>query len=184
MKNHEFILTLFLASAVLIGALFYYIYSSSLKPKSENEGIQNPTQKRYFFFLVYIAVFAILFSITIPKSPYYLFADKAPDKVVYVAAKQFMFVLSEQAIDAKNPKSEKIVIQSGKPVEFRVTSLDVNHGFAIYNSKAELVTQTQAMPGYVNRLRWVFNEPGTYNILCLEFCGSAHAYMRSSFIVK
>ncbi len=37
-------------------------------------------------------------------------------------------------------------------VEFRVTSLDVNHGMAIFDPDGKLVGQTQAMPGYVNRL--------------------------------
>jgi cytochrome c oxidase subunit 2 len=50
----------------------------------------------------------------------------------------------------------------GKPVEFQVTSTDVNHGFGLYNSDLQMVAQTQAMPGYVNRLRYTFTTPGTY----------------------
>lgn len=69
-------------------------------------------------------------------------------------------------------------------IEFRVTSFDVNHGFAIYDPSNKLIAQTQAMPGYVNRLRWKFSEPGNYNILCLEYCGMAHQGMRASFTVK
>jgi cytochrome c oxidase subunit 2 len=41
------------------------------------------------------------------------------------------------------------------------------------------MTQTQAMPGYVNRLRMVFAQPGTYTVLCLEFCGMSHHRMRA-----
>ncbi|MBS1485974.1 MAG: hypothetical protein JST43_00190 [Bacteroidetes bacterium] len=127
----------------------------------------------------------ILLLVTIPKSPYFLFTGENPSKVVYVAAKQYSFTLSSSAIDPQNPVStEAIELPAGQPVEFRVTSLDVNHGFGIYNERAELVTQTQAMPGYVNRLRWEFTEPGTYNILCLEFCGAAHSFMRTTFTVK
>ncbi|MBS1759343.1 MAG: hypothetical protein JST23_04385 [Bacteroidetes bacterium] len=98
---------------------------------------------------------------------------------------QYYFFMSEQAIDPAKPSgADSIIIPVGQPVEFRVTSLDVNHGFGIYNSDAQLVTQTQAMPGYVNRLRWKFDTPGTYHILCLEYCGANHPNMRTSFIVK
>lgn len=65
-------------------------------------------------------------------------------------------------------------IRTGEPVEFRVTSGDVNHGFGIYNAAGRLLTQTQAMPGVTNRLVHTFTEPGTYRILCLEYCGLAH----------
>ncbi|HMM47686.1 MAG TPA: cytochrome C oxidase subunit II [Thiobacillaceae bacterium] len=65
----------------------------------------------------------------------------------------------------------------GQPVEFHVTSADINHGFGIYDENMRLVGQTQAMPGYVNKLRFVFDEPGTYKALCMEYCGVAHHAM-------
>lgn len=71
----------------------------------------------------------------------------------------------------------------GQPVVFNVTSEDVNHGFAIYDEDMQLVAQTQAMPGYRNRLMHVFERPGTYRILCLEYCGVAHHDMDAEFRV-
>jgi cytochrome c oxidase subunit 2 len=71
----------------------------------------------------------------------------------------------------------------GQPVEFRVTSEDINHGFAIYDPEMRLVAQTQAMPGYTNRLNYTFSKPGTYKVLCLEYCGIAHHNMISEIKV-
>ncbi len=185
MSGHSLLLTIFLASAVLIGTIFYYIYSTSLKPKNDTNGVKNPTQKRFFFFAILAFVVIVLLTITIPKSPYFIFANETPSKVVYVAARQFSFAMSYKAIDPKGEIEDvPIELNVGDLVEFRVTSLDVNHGFGVYNDKAELLTQTQAMPGYVNRLRWKFTEPGTYHILCLEYCGAAHSLMRTQFTVK
>ncbi|HEY6095215.1 MAG TPA: cytochrome C oxidase subunit II [Gallionellaceae bacterium] len=65
----------------------------------------------------------------------------------------------------------------GKPIEFQVNAADVNHGFAIYDPNMRIVTQTQAMPGVTNVLRYTFREPGTYRILCLEYCGVGHHTM-------
>jgi cytochrome c oxidase subunit 2 len=74
-------------------------------------------------------------------------------------------------------------VVAGQPVEFHVTSKDVNHGFAIYDPDLRMVAQTQAMPGYENVLRYTFTEPGTYQILCLEYCGIAHHDMKTDFTV-
>ncbi|MEW5903079.1 MAG: cytochrome C oxidase subunit II [Pseudomonadota bacterium] len=71
----------------------------------------------------------------------------------------------------------------GKLVEFQVTSADVNHGFAIYDTDMKIVTQTQAMPGVTNVLRHTFEQPGTYRILCLEYCGVAHHSMMTELHV-
>jgi cytochrome c oxidase subunit II len=65
----------------------------------------------------------------------------------------------------------------GRPVTFRVTGSDVNHGFGLYDPDLKLVAQTQAMPGYTNVLHHVFARPGTYKVLCMEYCGLAHHNM-------
>ena len=65
----------------------------------------------------------------------------------------------------------------GMPIVFAVTSTDVNHGVGIYDAKGRLLTQTQGMPGYINKLRYTFTTPGTYRLLCLEYCGFGHHAM-------
>ena len=47
-----------------------------------------------------------------------------------------------------------------------------------------LLAQTQAMPGYMNRMRITFDQPGTYTVLCLEFCGMSHHRMRGVVEVR
>jgi cytochrome c oxidase subunit II len=71
----------------------------------------------------------------------------------------------------------------GQPVEIRVTGADVNHGFGLYDASNRLITQTQAMPGFTNIIRYTFDSPGTYRILCLEYCGLGHHTMFSQLVV-
>jgi cytochrome c oxidase subunit 2 len=71
----------------------------------------------------------------------------------------------------------------GQTVDFAVTSADVNHGFGIYDPHGVLVAQVQAMPDYINHLRFTFTTPGTYIARCLEYCGSAHYLMEIQFTV-
>ena len=55
-----------------------------------------------------------------------------------------------------------------------MTGRDVNHDFALYSPQMRIVAQTQAMPGYTNIPRYTFNGSGTYQMLCLEYCGLRH----------
>ena len=74
-------------------------------------------------------------------------------------------------------------VKAGTPVQFNVTSLDVNHGFAIYGPNDRIVTQVQAMPGFTNRLLYTFKDLGKYRVMCLEYCGMAHHAMVAEFEV-
>ena len=74
-------------------------------------------------------------------------------------------------------------VQSGTPVRFDVTSVDVNHGFGIYDPDGHLLGSVQAMPGYHNKLDLTLHDPGAYAIRCLEFCGLSHAVMQGTFTV-
>ena len=74
-------------------------------------------------------------------------------------------------------------VTTGSPVEFRVRSDDVNHGFALYAPDGHIVIQTQAMPEYTNKVLYRFDVPGTYTVQCLEYCGIGHAPMKTTFVV-
>lgn len=183
--KHSSLLLLFLILAALIILVFIYIYSTSLKADTNSKGVQKPQVKRFFFITILFGVLVILLSVTLPKSPYYLFASEQPDAVVHVASGQYYFLMSTKNIDPQTMELEgPVLINQGDLIEFRVTSFDVNHGFAIYDSENNLIAQTQAMPGYINRLRWRFEEPGLYNVFCLEFCGMGHQAMRTTFTVN
>jgi cytochrome c oxidase subunit 2 len=72
----------------------------------------------------------------------------------------------------------------GRTVVFKVTSNDVNHGFGVYDPEGTMVFQTQAMPGYVNQVRYTFTKPGQYRVLCMEYCGLVHHDMIDRIDVK
>lgn len=78
---------------------------------------------------------------------------------------------------------DRDTIEAGKPVEFHITSTDVNHGFGLYDAAGRMVAQTQAMPGYINVLTHVFEAEGTYQVRCLEYCGLVHHGMVAELIV-
>jgi cytochrome c oxidase subunit 2 len=74
-------------------------------------------------------------------------------------------------------------VPAGTRVRFDVSSIDVNHGFGLYDPHGHLIGSVQAMPGYHNKLDLTLTEAGVYRIRCLEFCGLNHSTMESSLTV-
>ena len=76
------------------------------------------------------------------------------------------------------------VLPAHEEVRFDVTSVDVNHGFGVYDPDGRLIGSVQAMPGYTNDLRLTFDTVGEYRIRCFEYCGLSHHNMVASFRVE
>jgi cytochrome c oxidase subunit 2 len=74
-------------------------------------------------------------------------------------------------------------VPTGTRVRFDVTSIDVNHGFGLYDPQGHLIGSVQVMPDYHNELDLTLDRPGVYRILCLEYCGVTHSTMESTFTV-
>lgn len=92
-------------------------------------------------------------------------------QVVKVTGQQFAWIIQPATITAN------------KPVEFRLTSKDVNHAFAVYDDRDVLLFQVQVMPGKEQRYVTTFRRPGVYHVLCLEYCGLDHHAMAADFRV-
>ena len=68
----------------------------------------------------------------------------------------------------------------GSQVTFFVTSRDVIHGFYIEQHSLNL----EVVPGQVARGVVNFNRPGTYRIVCDQYCGAGHQGMYGEVIVE
>ncbi len=73
-----------------------------------------------------------------------------------------------------------LTIPVGSKVTFYVTSTDVVHGFSI----PETGVNTMVEPGWVSTVSHTFSRPGTYLLVCNEYCGIAHHTMADSVEVK
>jgi cytochrome c oxidase subunit 2 len=131
------------------------------------------------FAVVIAALLAGLFVITAFFIPY---GDTSTSggQVVQVRGFQFGWTVDPPTVDAD------------QPVEFRVRSSDVQHGFGLYRG-TELLAQVQvpavrpgsdSMLSDEQRLVYTFREAGTYELLCLEFCGEKHHMMHATIEVQ
>lgn len=73
-----------------------------------------------------------------------------------------------------------VVVPEDSEVTFYVTSRDIQHGFKVIGTNINMMV----LPGQVSTLKAVFDEPGTYNIICHEYCGIAHHTMYGQIIVE
>lgn len=179
-------LILFLALTALIVAVFAGVALSTLRPLSVD--VKKAYRLRKVFLFVTAGGLIVAFVGTLNRTPYPAVGTH-PDRIVYVAARQFDFYFSLEPIvtvaDLSHvPLVKQLELPAGVLTEFRVTSLDVNHNFALYGPERRLLAQTQAMPGYVNRLRVRLETPGRYQVLCLEYCGAGHHLMQTELTVR
>lgn len=171
MQSEAWVVTLAGIGLVTLG--FLYVVARAGKSADAKDFRQRAYALRRWLFAALVVfgvgvTWATLRQFPIPDQR----AASATAQVVHVTARQWAWDISPGEVTA------------GTPVEFRVTSSDVNHGFAIYGPDDRIVTQTQAMPGFTNRLLYTFTTPGTYRILCLEYCGLAHHGMMAEVKVN
>lgn len=82
--------------------------------------------------------------------------ELAPGKYeAYITAQTWSFMPSE------------IRVPVGSEITFYITARDVLHGFKLIGTNVNMM----ALPGQVSTLKAVFDEPGTYDFICHEYCG-------------
>ena len=75
--------------------------------------------------------------------------------------------------------SPSMKVPVGSTVNFKVTSKDVVHGFAIPGTNVNMMV----VPGHINEISHTFDKPGKYLILCNEYCGTGHEIMATTIEV-
>ena len=71
--------------------------------------------------------------------------------------------------------SPVLVLPAGRPVDLRLRSLDVIHGFFIPGMRLK----QDVIPGMLGHLQFTPEIPGIYPILCSQVCGLGHARMQA-----
>lgn len=73
-----------------------------------------------------------------------------------------------------------IQIPRGASVTFKITSIDVVHGFMVQNTTLDAMI----IPGQITTLTATFDKPGTYLFVCHEYCGIGHQTMSGQVVVQ
>lgn len=94
---------------------------------------------------------------------------------VYVVAKQWMW---EAVYPDGTAVQDDIRVPVGRPVDLLLTSRDVIHSFYVPSFRLK----QDVVPGRITTLEITATEPGEWDILCAEYCGTGHSRMRGRVI--
>jgi cytochrome c oxidase subunit 2 len=170
------VITVAYVIAVVIGSVISFaVWASTQGADGEADNRAWGHRERAWLVIVLLGLFGLLL-VTIFYIPY---GDKAGPN------RQLVRVIGVQYAWAIEPTD----VVAGRPVEFRLETRGaggepaVNHGFGVYDPGGALPTQAQVVPDRTQPLVWTFDEPGTYTVRCLEYCGAKHHDMNATFEV-
>jgi cytochrome c oxidase subunit II len=176
-------LTIIVALAIVITAVAAIAIVWSTKHPEEVDSHSLAKYEKYWVVLILIVFIGFSIS-TIGLLPYpYAHQDVKPTMTVDVQARQFAWCLSNPSDGYGNHCELPYPIPLNSVVLFNVTSIDVTHGFAVYDSAGAILFQVQVMPNFTNSIMYQFKNPGIYYVRCLEFCGYGHFGMISELNV-
>ncbi len=96
---------------------------------------------------------------------------------VHVEAKQWMW-------KTRQPNGVRelnaLHVPAGQPVVVYLNSQDVIHSFFV----PALRMKQDVVPGRTELLQFTADKPGTYDLLCAEYCGTDHSVMRGRIVVQ
>jgi cytochrome c oxidase subunit 2 len=95
-----------------------------------------------------------------------------PDKSVYVMGQRFGW------------GGLPVALEAGTEYDIHLGSADVQHGFSIRpeDSLSQQIN-LQVLPGNEWVVPMTFDDPGTYHVICNEFCGVGHRGMHDKLFV-
>jgi cytochrome c oxidase subunit 2 len=162
------------AVCVIALAFILLIWRSTHREEQREDTVDTHRLERgeKTWFLIAIAALGALLLVTLPFIPYGKNSAEAGQQRVHVTAQQFAFVADPPTITA------------GIPTRFSVIAADVNHGFAVYDADNTMLFQVQALPDHSTDIVHTFDEPGRYQIVCLEYCGVGHHKMVGTLVVR
>ena len=79
-------------------------------------------------------------------------------------------------LEVDNP----VVVPTDTKIRFLLTAADVLHAWWV----PAIAVKKDAVPGFINEMWTVINEPGTYRGQCAELCGAKHGFMPIVLVAK
>ncbi len=108
------------------------------------------------------------------------FPATAPAVTLEAIGHQFNWEYRYPGVASTTFSPEPLHVPAGKQVRILITSADVLHSFWLPKFRLKL----DAIPGLVQTMNFTPTQPGTYDIICAEFCGVNHSVMQGTVVVE
>jgi cytochrome c oxidase subunit 2 len=174
---HYFVVTVTMLSSLAVGtaAVFFFFRYRRRKPNQTTEYVV-PSVKTEFLF-VSLPLFFFLTWFVIGFRDFVFVSTPPKDAMdVYVMGKQWMWKFSYP----EGPNGVNVLhVPANRPVRLLITSRDVLHSFFVPAFRIKM----DAVPGRYTQTWFEATKPGTYQILCTEYCGLSHSKMLGEVVV-
>jgi cytochrome c oxidase subunit 2 len=120
-----------------------------------------------FLIVTTLAVYAAVVLAQIEKK-------KPGELPIHVVAQQFTWHFEYPGPGGQTVKSDVLYVPEGRPIRFRINTLDVIHSFWVPAFRIKL----DAVPGQTGTVRVTPTRLGNYEVVCAELCGWGHATTR------
>jgi cytochrome c oxidase subunit 2 len=126
-------------------------------------------ERRWLYVLigVFLIFNAVTLSPIVPWQTWLFWSEPTPDQRVAVEFEDYEIRIPAEGIELKVDEY----------VEFVATSKDVTYGFGVFRPEGSMVFQMQVLPGRENRIVWMFDAAGTYDVRSTEYSGPRHSEM-------
>ncbi len=178
---HYFVISVTLAGSVLV-FLLAAIFTIRYRHPPEEPPTPNPEANyRRPAVLMEIVILAGLLTLFLTwwviGSRQFVRLRVAPEGAleVYVTAKQWMWKFAYP--DGKRTITT-LYVPARTPIKLIMTSRDVIHSFYVPDFRIK----QDVVPGRYTTAWFQVTEPGSYQILCAEYCGTGHSAMRGEVI--
>ncbi|MDQ2745030.1 MAG: cytochrome c oxidase subunit II [Chloroflexota bacterium] len=182
--SHLFWVMLALSAIIFVGvtgAVLYSAFKFSAKPGDEGEPSQVYGDRRVeiAWTLVPFLILIVAFGFTVD----YIHNINTPPSGshplnINAIGHQWWWEFDYPTLGVTT--ADEVHVPAGVPLHFHVQSYDVIHSFWV----PELQRQIDANPGQDNAVFAEMSTPGTYDGMCYEYCGEAHAWMKFRLVVQ
>ncbi|MBX5480504.1 MAG: cytochrome c oxidase subunit II [Myxococcaceae bacterium] len=156
-------------------ALVFFILYRRRKPHAYTPTIE-PDLKAEMLFVGIPTVFFLAFFAIGFRDFVWVRTPPANAMDVYVMGKQWMWKFAYP----EGPNGVNTLhIPAHRPIRLLITSRDVIHSFYV----PEFRVKQDAVPGRYAEIWFEATKPGTYQVLCAEYCGLDHSMMRADVVV-
>jgi len=181
--SNLFILTLLIATAILILVTGLVLYASFRYRRRPGEGEPKQVFGHRNLEIAWTAAPAVLLAVLAVLT---LYTMRLADPTAAASAQPDVVITGHQWWwEVRYPRSglvtaNEIHLPAGQKMLAEIDSADVIHSFWV----PQLGRKMDAIPGRPNRLWLEAGTPGTYLGTCAEYCGTQHAWMRIRVIVQ
>ncbi len=167
------IVGLYTATALIGAVIVLYVFRSTRVGFRVKVASREKLERREGYWGIAVVCFMVaLLAGTIFSVPYWTSDAAEADQVVDVTGRQYAWTIDPPQI------------QAGVETEFDLHAEDVSHAFGLYDPSGKLIKQVNVLPGVTQLLTATLDEPGTWTVRCLEYCGLDHHLMETTLEVK